>query len=410
MNNTKHCQISLLELINCLSESIDLLHPILIDHHKKVTYMALKIGEQMKLSDYDLKRVLKAGLLHDIGALSLQKRIDLLTLETEYAFEHAKYSADFLEGYPPLEDIVEVIRYHHVPWNHGEGSLYEGSNVDELSHLIHLADRIVVLIDTNMNILDQYSYITQQILNLRGDVFVPEIVDAFMNLSLNENIWLDLTNKISLDIISSRAMSNIDALNMDEVVGFAKIIANVIDSQSIFTRKHSVRVAKTAQKLADLMGFSQNECRMMLISGYVHDLGKLTVGTTILDKHSTLNEEEINIIRSHPYYTYRLLSTIRGFETITLWASLHHEKLDGSGYPFHLKSADIPLGARILVISDVFTALNESRPHRNALSKVNIIKLMRSMVDDGIICTTTFSTLLYNYDILKKVSTEEHDD
>lgn len=120
----------------------------------------------------------------------------------------------------------------------------------------------------------------------------------------------------------------------DEIIELTKIFANIIDFRNPFTATHSAGVAKTAEKLAELAGFSENECKMMLVAGYLHDLGKLAVSKSILDKPGNLDPGERNVIRSHAFYTYRLLQAIKGFEIINKWASFHHEKLNGKGYSF----------------------------------------------------------------------------
>jgi len=98
----------------------------------------------------------------------------------------------------------------------------------------------------------------------------------------------------------------------------------------------------------------------MEIAGYFHDLGKLRVPKEILEKPGKLSTEEFNIIKSHTYHTYRILSHIPNFETINWWASFHHERLNGSGYPFRINAFNFPLGSRIMAIADVFTLLQRT--------------------------------------------------
>ncbi len=80
----------------------------------------------------------------------------------------------------------------------------------------------------------------------------------------------------------------------------------------------------------------------MLVAGYLHDLGKVAVPNAILNKPGKLDPEEFDVIRAHTYHTYHILSTIGGFEEIAIWAAFHHERLDGKGYPFHVRGEDIP--------------------------------------------------------------------
>ena len=168
-------------------------------------------------------------------------------------------------------------------------------------------------------------------------------------------------------------------------------------------------MAKTAEKLAELVGFSKNECKMMLVAGYLHDLGKLAIREEVLEKPGKLDKEEFNIIKSHAYYTYRLLQPIKEFEVINTWASFHHEKLNGKGYPFRLDEKSIPLGSRIMAVADIFTAITEDRPYRKGMTAEQTISVLNSMVDDNSICAYITSTLIENFDLIYEICRKEQE-
>ena len=117
----------------------------------------------------------------------------------------------------------------------------------------------------------------------------------------------------------------------------------------------------------------------MLIAGYLHDLGKLAVPPEILEKPGKLNEQEFNVIRSHVFYSYRLMGNMEDLETINTWSSLHHERLDGKGYPFHFRKEELSLGSRIMAVSDVFTALTEDRPYREGMPGKKALRILQDM-------------------------------
>jgi HD-GYP domain-containing protein (c-di-GMP phosphodiesterase class II) len=116
----------------------------------------------------------------------------------------------------------------------------------------------------------------------------------------------------------------------------------------------------------------------VLLAGYLHDIGKLAVPREILDKPTNLDRSEYGMIKSHAYYTRRIVESFSGLEDVAAWASSHHEHLDGKGYPFHL--TDLPLESRVVAVADVFTALAEDRPYRPGYAPDEIRRILANMV------------------------------
>lgn len=398
--------INMYELLICLTNAGDLISPELANHHQQVAYLAFKIAGQLDLPDEQKKELTLAGLLHDVGALSLGERLELIENEPMTSQNHAFRGARLIEDFLPLRGAAGIIRYHHIPWNNGEGQVLGNQEVPYLSHILHLADRIAVSVDKNRDIIGQIKGIQDKIQAQKNTAFMPELVDAFMEMSGKEYIWLDVAYKPLLYILPEIVMFDTLELNMDELIDLTKIFSSIIDFRSPFTANHSAGVAKTAEKLAELAGFSKQECKMMLVAGYLHDLGKLAVRREVLEKPDKLNTVEFNTIKSHTFYTFRLLQTIRGFETINKWASFHHEKLNGRGYPFHLYGDNLPLGSRIMAVADIFTAITEDRPYRKAMPDERVISVLRSMVDDGSICPYVVSILMDNYELINGIRRE----
>ncbi len=154
------------------------------------------------------------------------------------------------------------------------------------------------------------------------------------------------------------------------------------------------------------MGFSPIECNMMLIAGYLHDLGKLAIDNSVLEKPDKLNTEEYQKMRSHSYYTYQLLSNISSFAPITEWASFHHERLDGKGYPFHINGDKLSLGSRIMAVADVFTAVTENRPYRKGMEDSHAKKVLNDMVEDGALDRNVVNVVIENFNLLNEIRGE----
>jgi HD-GYP domain-containing protein (c-di-GMP phosphodiesterase class II) len=373
-------RIKLYDLLMCISNAQDLVSTKLSNHHQQVAYLAFRLSEHINLpieQQYDINL---AALIHDIGALSSQEMFELVEAEPITVNNHAFRGARLLEGFKPLHNSASIIKFHHLPWNGGRGNSFMGEEVPFSSHIIHLADRTCALVRPDRNIISQIPGIMSTIRKQANTVFHPDLVDALFEMSKKEYIWLDLISRHTPEIIANTGLFNIHALEIDDIVDLALVFSQIIDFRNRFTARHSAGVAKTAERLAQLSGFSSHECKMMLIAGYLHDLGKIAISHDILEKPSRLNEDEFNEIRTHTYYTYHLLEPLTQLKTINTWASFHHEKLNGTGYPFHIAGESLPLGSRIMAVADVFTALTEDRPYRLGMDFDKTRDVLRDMV------------------------------
>lgn len=372
--------VSLLDLVACFSEALDLISPVVANHHKQVAYIAYNIARELNLPAKEIKDIALAAGLHDIGALSLEERLESLQFEDQNVQRHAELGYLFLKEFKPLANVALLIRYHHKPWDGGRGLQYKGESIPVGSHLIHLADRIAVLIKKDTEILNQSKEIVKTIQRYSGTMFNPEQVEAFSHLAGYEYFWLDIVSPSLGVIISRRLESQSMEMDLREMDMFAQFFAHMIDLRSPLNAHHSRGVAITAEYIANQVGFSQLECQMMRIAGYLHDLGKLAVPPSILEKPGPLTGLEYDIIKSHAYHTYRILGNIRQADIINAWAALHHECLDGSGYPFHIKERDLPLGSQIMAVADVLTAVCEDRPYRSGMDRKSALQVLDDQV------------------------------
>jgi HD-GYP domain-containing protein (c-di-GMP phosphodiesterase class II) len=129
------------------------------------------------------------------------------------------------------------------------------------------------------------------------------------------------------------------------------------------------------------MNISKTNCDMLEIAGLLHDIGKLRTPDDYLEKPSKLTDEEFAMLRRHSFDTYKILQAIDGLEDIAMWASQHHEHIDGSGYPKHLKESELSQEARILAVADVFQALAQNRPYRAPLEPEEILNILQKEVE-----------------------------
>ena len=394
----REVEFPLVDLILCLSDIIDLISPAINNHHKRVAYISLSIAEELGLTPEQQSEIMMAGALHDIGALSLKQKLELLQFDIDDPHEHGQQGYQLLKMFGPFTAIAEIIRYHHVPWDGGAGARFNGNPVPSGSHILHLADRVSLLDSNQENILNQIDPICDQIRGESDKLFVPEQVNAFLNLARKEYFWLDLVSPFLETTLVNKVQLPTLLLNLDGFVTLSRIFSHIIDFRSRFTATHSSGVAATCKALSKLIGFSEGECQMMEIAGYLHDLGKLAVPSELLEKPATLSKDEYNVIRSHAFHTQRSLGRIRSLNIINAWASSHHERLDGTGYPFHYNASNLSLGARIVAIADVFTALTEDRPYRKGMSHTDALQILQKMSDSCMIDPSIVLLLQQNFD------------
>ncbi|HZK56880.1 MAG TPA: HD domain-containing phosphohydrolase [Clostridia bacterium] len=372
-------KISFSQLISALSEAVDLVCPVLNNHHKQVAYISYKIANALNFSNEKLADLMIAGLLHDTGALSLNERIELLDFEEKDAYRHT------ISGYILLEDLEifkkagEIIKHHHLPWANGAGTTYRGDSVHPESHILYLSDRIAVSIDKNTGILYQVKDILRKIKNQTDSRFHPRFVNIFEELSVTKTFWLDIVSPY-IDDKLGEIWKNFDKqLDLEELLKITRVFARIIDFRSRFTSIHSSGVEAVAKIIAQKMNWSERDCTKIAIAGNLHDLGKLAIPNKILEKPGKLTSEEYEIMKSHAYHGYRLLNKIKGLEEINKYGSFHHERIDGSGYPFKLKGEDLEEGSKIMAIADVLTATTEDRPYRKEMEYAEAMGIIEKM-------------------------------
>jgi HD-GYP domain-containing protein (c-di-GMP phosphodiesterase class II) len=394
---------SIFELIDALSTALDAINPAVDSHHKQVCYIAAAIAEELGLPRQDYNDLFVAAYLHDIGSLPLAERMRILEFEMKSPHLHAELGYNLLAKFPHINEAPALVRFHHVPWKYGEGQTFRGLPVPRLSHVIHLADRIAVLYDREKPVFPQVGGIRETIASFTGLQFDPEHVAAFDRVSDREVFWLDLS--FGAPERNLRRMCHLPrvVIDLDELLAVSKFFALVVDCRSRFTATHSGGIAACAAELGRLAGMSRNECKMLKIAGYLHDIGKLAVPNTILEKAGELTPEEWHVMRSHTYHTRNILGRVTGLEEITAWAAEHHETLDGKGYPLRLADANISLGSRIVAVSDIFTALSEDRPYRKGYAGTKIREVFERHVANGRLSREIVHLLFDNFDSLDKV-------
>jgi HD-GYP domain-containing protein (c-di-GMP phosphodiesterase class II) len=378
----KNPQIRLSSVILCLSSALDLVNWLVVNHHRQVAGVASKIAKTLGCSDEDKDTITTAAALHDIGGICFNEKFSL-AFDAEGMSNHSEIGYYLLRKFKPFASAAELVRYHHLPWDGGRGAEKDGKQVQPGSHVLHLADRVAVLIDTDQPILKQAGPIAARIRKEQGKKFMPEVVDAFLHLADREYFWLDTVNPTSDFGAAGPSAAWNRELDLHDLLDLSELFRIIIDFRSPTTATHSKDVAHLSEALAGMIGFSGQEALRIHIAGNLHDIGKLAVPVEILEKKGPLDQDELHTMRSHSFYTYRILERIGRIDDICEWASLHHECVDGTGYPFRYGHDQLPLGARIITVADIFSALTEDRSYRSAMSYDVALGIMQRLAREG---------------------------
>ncbi len=370
--------VSYLDMFSSLSTALDLVNPRLGDHHKLTCYISSCIAKELGWDDDQYELLFGASLIHDLGASSSTDRLDILGFDCSSSHDHALIGEAIIESVAPMARLAPHVGDHHTLWNNGNGQSHQGREVSKISHLIQLADRVAVLIDRNSPLIIQAKSIRDKISRGVGKQFVPELAEAFCDIASRHSFWMHM-DSIFLDTsITDLSAFKDKKLDLSELEEISRVYAFIIDSRSRFTANHSSGVATVAEALAEAHGLDRITSRMIKISGYLHDIGKLSVPEETLEKNGKLDDEERLIISGHSFYTRKILTRIKGLEQIGEWAGNHHEFIDGSGYPLGLKDEGLDVESRIITVADIFTALTEDRPYRKGMDLPSALGILEN--------------------------------
>ncbi len=383
-------------------------------HGRRVGLICHRIAHLMGWDRDRRHYILLAGMLHDSGVSSTAVHKKLADeLEWNGAEQHCIRGDYFLRNFPPFRRYAEAVRYHHTRWEHLPESLSQ--TMREYANLIFLSDRLDVIyasfIQTHPHhlVLLQRDKLLDELRPHIGTLFCPQLFEALEQAALKDSFWLELREEFLDDaIFDTLASSDYKiSLSFSEIESLGELISQVVDAKSPFTHYHSLRVADLAYSLAELVGCDQYHSRILRIAGLLHDVGKLRTPDEILEKPGALTPEELAQMRSHPLDSRRVLKAIFPNTPIAKWASEHHEKLDGSGYPYGWEGDRIDLPTRILCIADIFQALCQKRPYRDRLSVEEVLGIMDKMADGGQLDKDVYGTLKEHKDDLYLLAIKE---
>ncbi len=371
-----------------LANALNLLDEAYPQHHQRTAYLAYRMALELGYDEKDRIEMIWDALLYNVGSVILPDGKD-------YTFQELSRAGLNIVGDVQMLQFVRRMFQAGQADSEGDPAYEILSKEARFAEIIDLSRRVSKLLHQNDAALNQVEDICETISNAAGKELHSWAVECFLRVSKTEFIWMDLLHQP--EVVLQYIPDGMD-LTIDETIGLSRFMSRVIDFRSSYTAAHSVGVAVSAVRLAEIMGMSEDECKMMLIAGYLHDIGKLKVPKAILEKGDKLTDEEFNIVKEYAYYTHLFLKDIPGFEQLGRWAALHHERLNGFGYPFGLRMGDIPMGAQILAVADIFSAVAEVRAYRQSMAKEGVMKTLAESIEKGALSGYIVELMLQNFD------------
>ncbi len=350
-------------------------------HGRRVGEGCVLIGEKLGLDAATLQRLYYAGLLHDIGKISVDPRLlakrGRLT-EEEFAVvkQHTVHGSRIVATLPGLSQLALMVRWHHEWW---DGSGYpDGLAGAEIPLEVRVLGTIDCFDSLQTPRIDRERHPPQRAFEIveeeRGTHFDPDILDLVEEMVCERTLvpgsssaeFLSLKEKYLDRPIATYESEGVGGSTMASLYPILRLFARVIDAKHRYTRGHSTRVSILSKYLAERIGLSPEEVVKAEVAGLLHDAGKISVPTDILDKPGRPDEREWQIIQGHPDHSFEILSSISWLRDIASISASHHERFDGSGYPRHLAHEDIGRLAQIVAISDTYDAITSTRSYREA--------------------------------------------
>lgn len=309
-------------------------------------------------------------LTYIVSTAALLKNIGVMGETPEEKKRNIYKSAEIIRVMPeiiPQQYIIADVILEINERLDGSGP-YEKTDISDAAQLVGIVDDYLNIQD--FEILKNEERYCQKIVEK-----LAETLKIFSN-KLNDTTWREAK---FYEIIMFNSKNKIEIKGVEEEQ-FLSSIATIIDTQHEYTGGHTKRVATYSYALAKHLGYKGSQLSEIRYAAYLHDIGKVAIDFELLDKPSSLTVKEFEVVKSHAEYSYKILKDSPTLKDLSFGA-LHHERIDGKGYPFGLSGENIPEEAKIIAIADVLDALTSNRPYRKPVTFKQALEIMEeSMV------------------------------
>lgn len=387
MNIKSTIKLNFNELLYTFSFALDKVESELVgatrNHSKRIACICSTLGRSINLNNEEILDIAACAVLHDNALteyIASEKLRGKHILRMEDLEPHCEMGESNVENFPFTGDVKGFILHHHE--NPDGTGPFRQKKISLGASIIRLADNVDVTFDLSKEMSpDRLEKILGYVKRNTGILFQEEASRIFIEC-FKDGFYEMGEEKIN-DLLKKELPTSESELSYEQIENIANIFAKIIDYKSEFTSKHSVGVASRAAIMADYYGFSPEEKAKYYLAASLHDTGKLAIPNKILEKPGKLTREEFDEMKKHALYTYDILK--EGFGDMAGWAAFHHEKLDGSGYPFGKKADELNKNERLMACIDVYQALVEQRPYKKCMTHEQAIAILREMAQSGTI-------------------------
>lgn len=312
-----------------------------LNYSKRVAYIALNIASKLNFTPQEMSDLCSYSLIHSVG---------------------------LFKGYTSEKEYLQIAQdiYEKLPF------LLKNEEIDELNQLLSFSILLNEKFDFGNLEIEKREEVISFIEENSNLLFKKEFRDIFVDLSKNISFWLELENENDmLYFIFGNLYDFTTVLTFEQVLDITSSFYKIINPNS--------NLLELVSKCSDFYSFDHKDKLTFLIAASLSNIGKACISTKILNKNSSLDKNEYEIVKAYPYYTKKILSNIIGFNDISSWACKVQERIDSSGYPFGLSGKDLSFKDRVLALLVTYDSLRNKNSYREAYNHKEAIEIISSI-------------------------------
>jgi HD-GYP domain-containing protein (c-di-GMP phosphodiesterase class II) len=373
-------------LMQVIAQALDMVEiaylGVSTNHGKRIAVLINAMGRYLSMDEVCLSDLISCAMLHDNALteyiLLQQGRED----ESPCLKLHCELGQQNVDTLPFRGDIQGFLLYHHERadglglFGKPEGTYPLGAELIAAADMLDAERHLQRIVSQELPVLREHIVrdIHRRFTGRAGEALLAVLNDPML-ASLRDD-------RIAETFGGTMVPWSID-IEDPAIIAIGGFIARIIDHKSRFTRVHTLQIANRSWLMADYYGYDGGQKNQLFLAAALHDLGKLTIPSEILEKPGPLNPDEFEIIKTHIVHTRTLLTNVEGLGPIAEWASNHHEKLNGKGYPQGKTAAELDFNSRLMACIDVYQAVSEERPYHPRRSHTETMPILYAMTAKG---------------------------